>query len=153
MEERMEKEAGRAGAAEQTSAGKALVQADEHRIFMRKNYAFFGGASALYALFYTFCQNPGCGEQYDELYIILGKPGIDIPVDSDRNRQGHNYRNPRKKHDIQKQLGSLNQSVFFHGLVSFLFLQSFPAGSSGIYPDRCLRTASHALQSKYHVVH
>lgn len=55
MEERMEKEAGRAGAAEQTSAGKALVQADEHRIFMRKNYAFFGGASALYALFYTFC--------------------------------------------------------------------------------------------------
>ena len=55
MEERMEKEAGRAGAAEQTSAGKASVQADEHRIFMRKNYAFFGGASALYALFYTFC--------------------------------------------------------------------------------------------------
>lgn len=40
---------------EQTTAGKASAQADEHRIFMRKNYAFFGGASALYALFYTFC--------------------------------------------------------------------------------------------------
>ncbi|HJA92949.1 MAG TPA: DUF4173 domain-containing protein [Candidatus Eisenbergiella merdipullorum] len=34
---------------------QAPVQADEHRIFMRKNYAFFGGASALYALFYAFC--------------------------------------------------------------------------------------------------
>ena len=87
MEERMEQEAGRTGAAEQkreaggsapaenrmfsgsdygrpvmgytpteqTTAGKASAQADEHRIFMRKNYAFFGGASALYALFYTFC--------------------------------------------------------------------------------------------------
>ena len=87
MEERMEQEAGRTGAAEQkresggsapaenrmfsgsdygrpimgytpteqTTAGKASAQAVEHRIFMRKNYAFFGGASALYALFYTFC--------------------------------------------------------------------------------------------------
>ena len=75
MEEKMKQEAGRTGAAgqapveqvpagrtpmgqtpvEQMSAGEASVQADEHRIFMRKNYAFFGGASALYALFYTFC--------------------------------------------------------------------------------------------------
>ena len=30
-------------------------QADEHRLFMRGKYAFFGGATALYALFYTFC--------------------------------------------------------------------------------------------------
>ena len=61
MEERMEKESGCAGAAGQKSeAGgsapaKVSVQVDEHRIFMRKNYAFFGGASALYALFYAFC--------------------------------------------------------------------------------------------------
>ena len=33
-------------------AGKEM---DQGRRFMRKNYAFFGGASALYALFYTFC--------------------------------------------------------------------------------------------------
>ena len=61
MEERMEKESGCARAAGQKSeAGesapaKVSVQVDEHRIFMRKNYAFFGGASALYALFYAFC--------------------------------------------------------------------------------------------------
>lgn len=30
-------------------------QVDEHRLFMRKKYAFFGGFTALYALFYTFC--------------------------------------------------------------------------------------------------
>lgn len=50
MEERMEK-----GAVCAANIQKTTVQADEHRIFMRKNYAFFGGASALYALFYTFC--------------------------------------------------------------------------------------------------
>ena len=30
-------------------------RAERSRRFMRKNYAFFGGISALYALFYTFC--------------------------------------------------------------------------------------------------
>ena len=28
---------------------------DSNRIFMRAEYAFFGGMTALYALFYTFC--------------------------------------------------------------------------------------------------
>lgn len=30
-------------------------EVDEHRLFMRAEYAFFGGLTALYALFYTFC--------------------------------------------------------------------------------------------------
>ena len=42
-----EKEAGK-----EKETGKEV---DQSRRFMRKNYAFFGGISALYALFYTFC--------------------------------------------------------------------------------------------------
>ena len=53
-----EKEAGK-----EKETGKEV---DQSRRFMRKNYAFFGGISALYALFYTFC-----------LYRTLrGSPGL-----------------------------------------------------------------------------
>ena len=75
MEEKKEKEPVRSAAAEpgtdrrtlqearavsgaggsRANAGNPSGHEEERRIFMRKHYAVFGGASALYALFYTFC--------------------------------------------------------------------------------------------------
>ncbi len=35
--------------------GKTTKYLSERRLFMRKNFSFFGGASILYAVFLTFC--------------------------------------------------------------------------------------------------
>ncbi|HJC57380.1 MAG TPA: DUF4173 domain-containing protein [Candidatus Eisenbergiella intestinipullorum] len=52
MEEKME----RTAEPELTAVQKDHMQAEAHRsAVMRKGYAFFGGVSALYALFYAFC--------------------------------------------------------------------------------------------------